>query len=184
MTDGYFPLMTTIRLTTWVNAPVERCFLLATSRNLSSPGHSNVPSHAFGGGSLEVGETIRWKIGWSMASYTSRIEAIRPYTYFREVMVAGIFRHYEHDHHFAAMDDGTRVRDEIRFTTRLGPLGHLLESVLRNRLMNMLIERNGDLKRLAESDEWQRYVQTGDTTRQTMSVSEPPPTVSNMQRFA
>jgi hypothetical protein len=176
--------MTTIRLTTWVNAPVERCFLLATSRNLSSPGHSDVPNHAFEGGFLEVGETIRWKIGWSMASYTSRIEAIRPYTYFRDVMMDGIFRHYEHDHHFAAMDDGTRVRDEIRFTTRLGPVGHLLESVLRNRLLNMLIDRNDELKRLAESDEWQRSVQSGDSNRQTMSLSEAPSTATNMQRFA
>ncbi|HMF54452.1 MAG TPA: hypothetical protein VK593_08890, partial [Edaphobacter sp.] len=67
---------------------------------------------------------LSWQMraGRMTFSYVSRIESLRPFTYFREVMVAGVFRHFEHDHHFARMDDGTRMRDEVRFELRYGPL--------------------------------------------------------------
>jgi ligand-binding SRPBCC domain-containing protein len=174
--------MTTIRLTTWVNAPVERCFLLATSRDFSSSSHAN-GGHAAAQGSLGLGDQVGWKAG--NRSYVSRVDAIRPYNYFREVMVAGIFSHFEHDHHFARMDDGTRVRDEIRFSTRLGPLGRAFEmTVLRTALGRMLVSRNTELKRLAESSEWQRFVETPEAIRETIAVNDPQKRITNMQRFA
>lgn len=177
--------MITIRLTTWVNAPVERCFLLATSGGFSSLSQDDAAISGAASDSLKPGDTLRWKIGWSTHCYTSRIETIRPYSYFREVMVAGIFRHFEHDHHFAPMDDGTRIRDEIRFSTRMGPLGRIFETtILRARLVRMLVGRNTQLKRYAESDEWQQFVESDSTTRQTIAVSDSQNRVSSMQRFA
>lgn len=174
--------MTTIRLTTWVNAPVERCFLLATRRDLSLSSHQN-GTHATAQGSFALGDEVAWKIG--NRTYVSRIDAIRPYSYFREVMAAGIFSHYEHDHHFARMDDGTRVRNEIRFSTRLGPLGRAFEmTVLRAALGRMLISRNSELKRLAESGEWQRYVDASKTIHDSIPLNDPQNRISNMQRFA
>lgn len=173
--------MTTIRLTTWVNAPVERCFLLATRRDFSSHSHAN-GAHA-AQGSLGIGDQLTWKAG--NRSYVSRIDSMRPYCYFREVMADGIFSHFEHDHHFARMDDGTRVRDEIRFSTRMGPLGRIFEmTVLRAALGRMLMSRNGELKRLAESSEWQRYVESSEITHGTIAVNDPQNRISNMQRFA
>jgi len=174
--------MTTIRLTTWVNAPVERCFLLATRRDFPSSSHAN-GAHAASQGSLVVGDQLSWKAG--NRSYVSRIDAMRPYSYFREVMVEGIFSHFEHDHHFARMDDGTRVRDEIRFSTRLGPLGRIFEmTMLRAALGRMLISRNSELKRLAESSEWKRYVESSELIHETITVNDPQNRISNMQRFA
>lgn len=174
--------MTTIRLTTWVNAPVERCFLLATSRHFSSSSSAN-GAHGTAQGSLGLGDQVDWKAG--NRSYVSRIDAIRPYSYFREVMAAGIFRHFEHDHHFARMDDGTRVRDEIRFSTRLGPFGRMFETtLLRAALGRMLVSRNTELKRLAESSEWQRFVKTPENIRETITIHDPQNRIANMQRFA
>jgi hypothetical protein len=174
--------MTTIRLTTWVNAPVERCFLLATNRDFSSSSHAN-GTEGKTQGSLGLGDQVGWKVG--NRSYVSRIEAIRPYSYFREVMVAGIFSHFEHDHHFARMDDGTRVRDEIRFSTRLGPFGRVFEmTVLRAALGRMLVSRNSELKRLAESGEWQRFVGTSDGVLETIAANDPQNRMTTMQRFA
>lgn len=177
--------MTTIRLTTWVNAPVERCFLLATSIDFSSLLSNEVLTRPAGPDSLKLGDSLGWRMGWNKQLYTSRIDAIRPYSYFRETMVSRIFQNYEHDHHFAQMDDGTRVRNEIRFRTRLGPVGRLVElTMLRASLAKMLATRNAELKRLAESNEWQKYVEASDVTRETITVNEPQKMVSNMQRFA
>jgi ligand-binding SRPBCC domain-containing protein len=176
--------MITLRLTTWVNAPVERCFLLATSRGFSPVVKNGVAVPDTAKGSLQAGDEIGWKLGGT--DHVSRIDAIRPYCYFREVMTAGIFRHFEHDHHFAPMDDGTRVRDEIRFSLRMGSLGKVYgATVIRSLLMRMLVDKNTELKRLAESTEWQRFVSADIPVTSRIVVTPPIPSrATNMQRFA
>jgi ligand-binding SRPBCC domain-containing protein len=152
--------METIRLATWINAPVQRCFLLSLSIDLHIASAGNSGEVAIDGvttGLIGEGETVtfrgthfgmRWK-------HTSRIDVFRPYSHFRDVMVSGAFRYFAHDHHFAAMDDGTRMRDEIQFSAPWGPLGRVLAG---RRLKRFLLERNAVIKRVAESDEWRRYL--------------------------
>jgi ligand-binding SRPBCC domain-containing protein len=131
-------------------------------------------------------------LGKARIDYQSRVDVIRPYTYFREVMTArGIFLYYEHDHYFARMDDGTRVRNEIRFATKLGTLGRPLElTLLRTCLMQMLARRNARLKRIAESNEWQNYLEVKPAEAEPMSkplerlTIQEPPSPLNMQKFA
>ena len=77
-------------------------------------------------------------------------------------MVAGAFRHFEHDHHFAPMDDGTRMRDEVRFSAPWGLLGRMTTKMfVRKHLVELLVERNAMIKRVAESEEWRRYLDGG-----------------------
>jgi ligand-binding SRPBCC domain-containing protein len=154
--------MITIRLTTWVNAPVERCFLLAASRELISMMGAQ-PEAGLGRGLLQPDDVLRWQLamGGAKLSYTSRIEQIRPHTFFKETMVSGVFRQFEHEHHFARMDDGTRVRDEIRFDLGYGPLGRFLgPRMLRSAMMKMLAERTRRVKQIAESGEWERFLES------------------------
>jgi hypothetical protein len=73
-------------------------------------------------------------------------------------MVSGSFQHFEHDHHFATMDDGTRIRDEIRFLPQRGLMGRLTVRSVRRRLKACLIEHNAMIKRVAESNEWRKYL--------------------------
>jgi hypothetical protein len=176
--------MITIRLTTWVNAPVERCFLLATSRRFSPVIRNDVaPQDLQRKELLQCGDLIEWKLGGS--EHASRIDVIRQYSYFREVMTAGMFRHFEHDHHFAPMDDGTRMRDEIRFSVRMGPMGKVFgATVLRAMLMRMLITKNTDLKHVAESSEWKSLIESDLIPSDTVIVPETSSRVANMQRFA
>jgi len=177
--------MITIRLTTWVNAPVERCFLLATSRGFSPVVKNGVAvSDTTTQGMLKIGDEIGWKMGGT--EHVSRVDAIRPYCYFREVMEAGMFRHFEHNHHFAPMDDGTRVRDEVRFSVRMGPLSKIYgATVVRSLLMRMLVDKNIELKHLAESAEWKKFVTVEvPAPARVILPSSPPSRVSNMQRFA
>jgi ligand-binding SRPBCC domain-containing protein len=152
--------METIRLATWIDAPVERCFLLSLSIDLHLASAGRTREQAIDGvttGLIGEGETVTFQgrhFGMRLR-HTSRIEMLRPYSYFRDVMVAGAFRHFEHEHHFAAMDDGTRMRDEIRFSTGWGAIGRILA---RRRLMAFLIERSEAIRRVAESEEWRRYL--------------------------
>src|SRR5271170_4308466 len=160
-------MIETIRLQTWIDAPVERCFLLSLSVDLHLASTSRTLEHTIDGvttGLIGEGESVtfrarhlgRW---WQ---HTSRIEALRPCSYFRDVMIAGAFRHFEHDHHFAPMDDGTRMRDELRFVLLWGLLGQLAAKMfVRNYLTELLTERNAVIKRVAESEEWRRYLDGG-----------------------
>jgi ligand-binding SRPBCC domain-containing protein len=154
--------METIRLMTWVDAPVERCFKLSLSvdlRTAASAGEKAVDEVRTG--LLGEGEMVAWSgrpFGLNLRR-TSRIDVWRPHSYFREVMVDGIFQRFEHEHFFAVMDDGTRMRDEVRFTMPGGPLGRVATRLfVRRRMTALLLRRNATIKRAAESEEWHHYL--------------------------
>ncbi len=150
--------MEKIRLATWIDAPVERCFLLSLSIDLHVATARKKALDGVLNKLVREGETVTFQRDYfGLQRHTTRIEALRPYSYFRDVMVSGPFRYFEHDHHFAAMDDGTRIRDEIRFSASWGPLGRILA---RRRLAAFLIERSAVIKRVAESNEWRQYLES------------------------
>jgi ligand-binding SRPBCC domain-containing protein len=156
--------METIRLTTWIDAPVDRCFKLSTSIDLHVASTALTGEKAVDGvtsGLISNGETVTWRgrhLGLRLR-HTSRIDGWRPSSYFRDVMIHGAFARFEHEHFFAAMDDGTRMRDELRFSAPWGPLGRLAaKMVVRRYLTALLIRRNAAIKRVAESEEWHTYL--------------------------
>jgi ligand-binding SRPBCC domain-containing protein len=156
--------METIRLMTWIDAPVERCFKLSTSIDLHVASAATTGEEAVDGvitGLIGEGETVTWRgrhYGVRLR-HKSRIEGWRPYSYFRDVMIDGVFQRFEHEHFFAPMDDGTRMRDEIRFTAPWGPLGRMATKMfVRKHLTAFLIRQNTMIKRVAESEEWHKYL--------------------------
>jgi ligand-binding SRPBCC domain-containing protein len=156
--------MDMIRLTTWIDAPIERCFKLSTSVELHVASTAGTKEKAIDGvttGLIGEGETVTWSgrhFGMRLR-HTSRIDEWRPYSYFRDVMVDGVFQCYEHQHFFAVMDDGTRMRDEVRFAAPWGPLGRLATKILvRKHLTELLVRRNAAIKQVAESGDWHRYL--------------------------
>jgi ligand-binding SRPBCC domain-containing protein len=156
--------MDRIRLETWIDAPVERCFLLSLSVDLHTASAHASRENAIAGvttGLINKGETVTFQgrhLGLTL-NHTSRIEILRPYSHFQDVMISGRFKRFEHDHHFAAMNDGTRMRDEIRFSAPWGVLGRLASRMfLRRHLTEFLAHRNAVLKQVAESDEWHKYL--------------------------
>lgn len=157
--------MVTIRLNTWVNAPVERCFKLATSVALHIASGRPMKEMAVSGvthGLLREGDTVKWSVRPFLLrlTHTSLVEVSRPFSHFREVMIAGVFARYEHEHFFAVMDDGTRVRDELKFAAPFGPLGRMMETLVLRRYMTALLKRrNLALKQAAESDGWRLYLE-------------------------
>jgi ligand-binding SRPBCC domain-containing protein len=152
--------METIRVATWIDAPVERCFLLSLSIGLHAASAGNAWINTRGGitsGLLHEGETVTLPgRPFGVLKHTSKIDQLRPHSYFRDAMVAGNFRNFVHEHHFAPMNDGTRVRDEVRFSSHWGTVGNLLA---RKRLKAYLTQRATAIKRVAESEEWRRYLE-------------------------
>jgi ligand-binding SRPBCC domain-containing protein len=153
-----------IRLETWIDAPVERCFLLSLSVDLHTASAHSSQEKAIAGvttGLINKGDTVTFQgrhFGLTQ-NHTSRIEIMRPYSHFQDVMISGRFKRFEHDHYFAAMNDGTRMRDEIRFSAPWGVLGRLATRMfLRQHLTAFLADRNAVLKQVAESDQWHKYL--------------------------
>ncbi|MCU1294911.1 MAG: hypothetical protein JWP08_3761 [Bryobacterales bacterium] len=157
--------MEIIRLGTWIDAPVERCFLLSLSIDLHVASARSVRDKTGANamqGTIGEGDTLtfngnhfgfRWR-------HTSVIEKLRPHSYYRDVMIDGPFQRFEHDHYFAPMDDGTRMRDEVRFSASGGLWRRLTTRMfLRKQLKAFLMERNAMIKRLAESEDWHKYLE-------------------------
>jgi ligand-binding SRPBCC domain-containing protein len=156
-----------IQLETKIAAPLERCFLLSLNIDLHMA--STAPSRevAIAGvthGIIGPGETVTWRgrhFGF-MLTHQSLISAYEPPHHFQDRMLRGMFKSFVHDHYCDATADGqTLMRDELRFSAPLGPLGWIAEPlVLRRYLIRFLEQRNHTIRATAEgpADVWERYV--------------------------
>jgi ligand-binding SRPBCC domain-containing protein len=156
----------TIQIETRIAAPARRCFFLALSIDLHVQSTAGTRERAVAGvttGLIGNGESVTWQgrhFGF-MLRHTSKITQYEPPTFFQDVMTAGRFRSFEHDHRFRQQDGETVMKDELRFSAPFGVLGFLVESlVLRKYLTRFLLERNMLLKQVAESEVWREYLPT------------------------
>ena len=148
---------------------MERCFLLSLSMDLHVESTAKTNERAIAGvttGLICNGETVTFEakhFGLSLR-HTSVISRYERPTYFQDSMTKGMFKSFVHDHFFVAIDDGTLMRDELRFAAPLGMLGTIAEIILLKRyLAGFLMERNVLIKRAAESDAWRRFIPEGTT---------------------
>ena len=156
--------MLLIHLETNIAAPIERCFLLSLSIDLHMDSTSPTRERAIAGvtnGIIGANQTTwRGRHFGLMLTHTSLIDQYDAPHHFRDIMTAGMFRSFEHDHFFDDLNHGgTLMRDLLRFSAPLGPLGYIAETlVLRRYFTNFLRERNAVIKRVAESPsaEWRK----------------------------
>jgi ligand-binding SRPBCC domain-containing protein len=154
----------TINLTTRIQAPAMRCFLLSLNVDLHMDSTARTRERAIAGvthGPIGYDESVTWEgrhFGF-MLRHTSKIVRYEPPEFFRDVMTRGMFKSFEHDHHFEEVVDETLMQDELRFAAPLNFLGALAERlVLRDYLLRFLAERNALIKQVAESEQWRRYL--------------------------
>lgn len=157
--------MPRIELVLPIAAPPERCFDLSRSIDLHQHSLGASGERAVAGvtaGLIGLGESVTWEATHFgvRQRLTSRITAFDRPHHFRDSMVSGAFRRFDHDHLFEADGaGGTLMRDVFDFEAPLGPLGRVAEVVFLTRYMRRLLaERNGVVKRVAESEEWRQYV--------------------------
>jgi len=156
--------MVTIRETTLIRAPVERCFDLERSIDLHTKTAERTGERAIGGvtsGLIGMDEEVTWSarhLGITQTMTVRITEVDRP-RYFRDRMVHGAFRFFEHEHMFVDLGDRTtQMKDELRFAAPPPLLGIVIEPLLGNYLRKFLRERNRILKEVAESEEWRKYL--------------------------
>lgn len=113
-------------------------------------------------GLIGLGETVTWEARYFgvRQRLTTRITALSRPGHFRDSMVTGAFRRFDHDHWFDLGDGGqTVMRDVFDFDAPLGLLGRLAEiAFLTHYMRRLLADRNAVIKRVAESDEWHAYL--------------------------
>jgi ligand-binding SRPBCC domain-containing protein len=153
-----------IQLETRIAAPAQRCFLLSLSIDLHVDSTASTRERAIAGvttGLIGEGESVSWRgrhFGL-MLSQTSAITRYEPPNFFQDVMTAGLFKSFQHDHRFQQQNGETVMNDELRFTAPLGIFGLAAERlVLRNYLTRFLRERNEFVKQVAESESWREYL--------------------------
>lgn len=154
--------MVTLREITVIQAPIERCFRLALSIDvhlLDNPAIA-VAGKLTGLPDLGDSTTYRAKHFGTWQQLTTQITTLHPPTYFEDRMTEGIFATMHHQHRFRVLPGGaTEMTDHFDFAAPLPLLGLLAEKLVLRRYMQALLrERTQVIKRVAESDEWPRYL--------------------------
>lgn len=111
------------------------------------------------------GHTATNKSAWRARHFgvwqhlTGRVTAFdRPY-HFRDSMVRGAFKSFDHDHQFETRDGITVMTDRFAFVSPLGPLGRLADALFLKRYMTRFLKvRAQVIKATAESEEWPRFL--------------------------
>jgi ligand-binding SRPBCC domain-containing protein len=157
--------MARIQLTLHIAAPLERCFDLARSVELHTRATSSTGERVIAGrtsGLLELNDELTWEARhfglWQRL--TSRITALERPMHFRDSMVRGAFKRFDHDHYFSAdSGDGTVMWDIFDYSAPLGILGRLAEQLFLTRYLSRFLEvRNREIKIVAESNLWRQFL--------------------------
>jgi ligand-binding SRPBCC domain-containing protein len=150
--------MPTIRLETYINAPIERCFDLSLSVDAHGDSMAHTHERPIAGvttGMMRLGDSVTWEaVHFGIKQHlTSKITAYERPHRFTDEMVQGIFRKLHHTHEFVAQPPGTLMLDTFTFQAPLGILGRVAETLFLTRYMkNLLLSRNHYLKQMAEAE--------------------------------
>ena len=156
--------MPIIKLETSINAPIERVFDLARSIDLHADSMAHTNEKAVAGvtkGLINLGETVTWEATHFgiRQRLTSKITVCERPTKFSDTMVSGAFARLDHDHFFTEIDGKTLMRDVFDYDSPLGILGKLADFlILENYMKNLLTVRNELIKRVAESEDWRKFI--------------------------
>ena len=158
--------MPSIKITTDIGAPIQRVFDLARSIDLHVDSTVDTYERAIAGvtsGLISLNQEVTWRAKhfglW--LELTSRITEFEPPIHFRDSMVKGIFRRFDHDHNFTVESGGARMQDTFDFDSPLWFLGRIANALFVTRHLRRLLEtRNRAIKEAAETAKWRSYLKT------------------------
>ena len=157
--------MPLIELTTRIAAPSERVFDLSRSIDLHLDSTAQTGEQAVGGvtsGLIGLGQEVTWRARHFgvVQHLTSRITLFDRPRHFRDSMVRGAFKRFDHDHIFEDAAGATIMIDRFDYTSPLGILGHIADAMFLRRYMEkFLTTRNQEIRQAAESNAWRKYLQ-------------------------
>ena len=157
--------MPEIILTTIIKAPIKRCFDLARSIDLHLQTSARTNEEVIAGrrnGLINKGETVTWKakhFGITQ-TLTSEISEMDSPFMFEDKMLEGTFKKIQHTHLFEEEGKITIMKDVFVYESPFGIYGRLFNFlVLTNYMKRFLKHRNQRIKKIAESEEWKKYLQ-------------------------
>ncbi len=153
--------MQTLRLVTVINAPVHRCYRLAmnaamTREAMRQPTREGEPG-ATVVDEMALGAQLQWT-GSRTGGVRETLTAMRAKVLIRRSLAGERLAWGEMEQHFAPMNDGTRLWEEIRFAVRGHWLRGFRERRMRRSLLAMMKTRTASLKEAAEGDGWKRFL--------------------------
>lgn len=148
--------MTTIRLITKINAPIQTIFDLARNIDIHQQSTAQSNEKAIAGrtsGLIELGETVTFRgkhFGFYL-KHQSKITEMEIPNYFIDEMIKGHFKYFRHEHSFVTQNGTTAMIDFLQYKTPFGILGKFFNKILlKKHLEDFLLKRNEMLKNLAE----------------------------------
>lgn len=148
--------MPIIKHTTYIEAPIERCFDLARDVEVHTQTTAKTKEKAVGGitsGLLNKGNHVTWEathFGVKQRLTAQIIEMHPPYT-FTDVLVKGVFHSFTHTHTFTKSGTGTIMTDVVEYKAPLGIIGQVADALFLEKYMkNFIASRASELKNLAE----------------------------------
>lgn len=160
----YNQIMPVIKLETLINAPIERVFDLSRSIDLHADSMAHTNERPIAGvmkGLINLGETVTWEATHFgiKQRLTSKITVCERPVKFSDTMVSGAFARFDHDHLFEEVDGKTLMRDVFDYDSPLGFLGNIADFLfLENYMRDLLIKRNELIKKIAESEDWRKFI--------------------------
>ena len=156
--------MPVIELTTVINAPIERCFDLSRSVDVHLLSTAQTHEKAIAGvtkGLMNKGEQVTWRakhFGIYQKLTTLILEMDTPVS-FIDIQLKGAFKKLHHTHLYEQQGEQTIMKDIFVFESPMGILGKVINRlILTNYMKRFLIARNLRIKSVAESNEWQKYL--------------------------
>jgi ligand-binding SRPBCC domain-containing protein len=152
--------MSTIHLTTFIAAPIERVFDLSRSINLHKISTAATHEEAIAGvttGLINKNETVTWRAKhlFKIRTYTSIISEMQSPVFFADEMQKGDFKSMKHEHHFKQIDNGTIMIDILTFESPYGIIGKWFNKLyLKNYLQKFIVQRNAVIQQYAETEKW------------------------------
>lgn len=149
--------MTTIKLKTEINAPLNQVFDLARNIDIHKQSTAKSKETAIAGvvsGLINLNDTVTWrgKHFRFFLTHKSVISEMEIPFHFVDEMVEGRFKSFKHTHTFVQKDDSTIMIDTVEYETPFGLAGKLFDlMVLKNYLYNFIAERNYFIKQIAEN---------------------------------
>lgn len=157
--------MPVINLETKINAPIERVFDLARCIDLHEATMTRHKEKAVAGvmkGLINLDESVTWEaVHFGIRQrLTSKITVYNRPVHFRDSLVSGAFKRFDHDHFFAEEKGVSLMRDVFDYDSPYSIFGAFADWLFLESYMRKLLEnRNSLIKKIAESDDWKRFLE-------------------------
>jgi ligand-binding SRPBCC domain-containing protein len=146
-----------IRFSVQIKAPIENCFDLARDIDLHTRSMAPTRERAIAGvtsGLIGPGQEVTWEARHFgiRQRLTSRITIFERPNRFRDSMVKGAFKRFDHDHLFSEVGGITTMTDQFDYEAPCALLGKIAERAFLTRYMERLLRNRAEVIRVtAES---------------------------------